>query len=101
MSEINKEARPPFSSKPFYGWTIASMGSLGNAVQGGIVFWSMGLYISAFEDTFNESRSKITLIETFLTAGANILSPVLGVLVDKWSVRKSMTMGALAIGLGL
>jgi len=77
------------------------MGALGNALQGGILFWSMGLYISAFEDHFGEDRSKITLIETFLTVGANALSPFIGVVVDRWSVRYSMTIGALAIGLGM
>jgi len=89
------------TEKSFYGWTITSMGALGNAIQGGVIFWSMGIYISAFEDHFGAERSKITLIETFLTVGVNILSPAIGLLVDRWSVRYSMTIGALAIGLGL
>ena len=28
--------------KPFYGWWIVSMGVLGNALQGGFIFWTMG-----------------------------------------------------------
>ena len=64
--------------KPFYGWAITSMGALGNALQGGLIFWSMGMYTSAFEDHFGASRAKVTLIETFLSVGVNLMSPLVG-----------------------
>jgi len=97
MSETKKSD----TKKPFYGWVIACLGALGNAVQGGIIFWSMGMYISAFEDHFGESRAKITLIETFVIVGSNILSPIIGIVVDRWSARYSMSIGSLSVGLGL
>lgn len=87
--------------KPFYGWAIAAMGTLGNAFQGGVIFWSMGLYTSTFEDHFGASRAKITLIETFLSVGVNLLSPVVGALVDKRSARHVVSLGVLSLGCGL
>ena len=60
------------------------MAVLGNAMQGGFIFWSMGIYTATFEDEFGASRAKINLIETGLAVCTNLLSPVIGVLVDRW-----------------
>lgn len=87
--------------KPFYGWAITSMGVLGNALQGGLIFWTMGLYTSAFEDEFGASRARITLIETLITVGSNIMSPLVGLFVDKKSARLQVTIGAVCMGSGL
>ena len=87
--------------KPFYGWWIVSMGVLGNALQGGFIFWTMGIYTSTFEDEFQAPRAQINLIETFLTVCTNLLSPITGVLIDRWSPRKLMAIGIGALGLGL
>ena len=86
--------------RPFYGWAIAGMGTLGNAVQGGLVFWSMGIYTSTFEDHFQASRARVTLIETFISIGVNVLSPFLGLAVDRGSARHIVALGAAALGLG-
>lgn len=87
--------------KPFYGWAITSMGVLGNAIQGGFIFWSMGMYTSAFEDHFAASRAKVTLIETFLSVSVNLMSPLLGLWVDKRSARHLVALGAISMGSGL
>jgi len=87
--------------KPFYGWAITGMGTLGNVFQGGLIFWSMGMYTSTFEDHFGASRTRITLIETFLSVGTNVLSPLVGMYVDKKSARHVMTAGMVSLGLGL
>lgn len=102
-ADVNGVRRPPSSepSKHFYGWVIAGMGVLGNAIQGGLIFWTMGLYTSTFEDHFNAPRSRITLMETFLTVGVNLLSPFIGALVDKRSARHVVAIGMAALGCGL
>ena len=74
---------------------------LGNALQGGLIFWSMGIYTATFEDQFGESRARINLIESFLTISVNLLSPLLGWWVDKKSAKQVMTLGAVSMGLGL
>lgn len=77
------------------------MAVLGNAMQGGFIFWSMGIYTATFEDEFGASRAKINLIETGLAVCTNLLSPVIGVLVDRWSPRHLVTIGMVSLGLGL
>lgn len=60
----------------------------------------MGIYTSTFEDVFNESRPRITFLETLLTVSVNILSPFVGYVVDKLSARNLVAMGYASIGLG-
>ena len=65
------------------------------------MFWSMGLYTATFEDVFGAPRAQINLIETCLTVATNLLSPVAGILIDRWSIRHLMMIGMVAMGLGL
>ncbi len=60
----------------------------------------MGIYTSTFEDVFNESRPRITFLETLLTVSINILSPFVGYVVDKLSARNLVAAGYASIGLG-
>jgi sugar phosphate permease len=87
--------------KFFYGWYIVIFGMLGNALQGGLIFWSMGIYTSTFEDQFQEPRARINLIESFLTVTVNLLSPLLGWWVDRKSARHLVTLGVASLGVGL
>jgi MFS family permease len=61
----------------------------------------MGLYTATFEDVFGAPRAQINLIETCLTVATNLLSPVAGILIDRWSIRHLMIIGMVAMGLGL
>lgn len=87
--------------KLYYGWVICMTGCLGNVLQGGLIIYSMGMYASTFEDIFDASRARIAIIETCFTIGVNVMSPVLGYLVDKRSARHVMALGAISLGLGL
>ena len=83
------------------GWWIVFATASGQLIQGGFVFWSMGLYTATFEDVFGAPRAQINLIETCLTVTTNLLSPVAGILIDRWSIRHLMMIGMTAMGLGL
>lgn len=83
------------------GWWIVFAAGTGQLIQGGFVFWSMGLYTATFEDVFGAPRAQINLIETCLTVATNLLSPLAGILIDRWSIRHLMMIGLAAMGLGL
>ena len=94
-----RENRSPDGIYP--GWWIVFATASGQLIQGGFVFWSMGLYTATFEDVFGAPRAQINLIETCLTVTTNLLSPVAGILIDRWSIRHLMMIGMTAMGLGL
>ena len=89
------------SARWFRGWNVVAAGTVATMLQGGFIFWSMGLYTAAFEDHFGAPRAQINLIETFLTVGVNLMSPFLGLWVDKRSARHLVAVGALALGGGM
>ena len=91
--------QPPRGVYP--GWWVVCATASGQLIQGGFVFWSMGLYTSTFEDVFGAPRAQINLIETCLTVATNLLSPLAGILIDRWSIRHLMMIGLTAMGLGL
>lgn len=89
------------SAKPgLYRWVIASLGTASHSLQGGLIFWSMGIYAVAFEEHFQATRAKINVMETMLTTGVNALSPFIGFWVDKGSARLVVALGCLSIGIG-
>ena len=83
------------------GWWVVFATASGQLIQGGFIFWSMGLYTATFEDVFGAPRAQINLIETCLTVATNLLSPLAGILIDRWSIRHLMMIGLTAMGLGL
>ena len=91
----------PADHTVYPGWWIVLAAGSGQMLQGGFVFWSMGLYTATFEDVFGAPRAQINLIETCLTVSTNLLSPIAGILIDRWSVRQLMLIGLIALGLGL
>ena len=100
----DQEANPPLGHPPgriYPGWWIVLATASGQLIQGGFVFWCMGLYTATFEDVFGAPRAQINLIETCLTVATNLLSPVAGILIDRWSIRHLMIIGMIAMGLGL
>lgn len=103
-SAADQEANPPLGHPPgriYPGWWIVLATASGQLIQGGFVFWCMGLYTATFEDVFGAPRAQINLIETCLTVATNLLSPVAGILIDRWSIRHLMIIGMVAMGLGL
>ena len=70
-------------------------------MQGGFIIWAMGLYIAAFEDSFTASRAQLNVVEVCLSVGVNVMSPILGYLVDRYSPRHIVALGAVALGAGL
>ena len=105
MSSVaSQETNPPLGHPPgriYPGWWIVLATASGQLIQGGFVFWCMGLYTATFEDVFGAPRAQINLIETCLTVSTNLLSPVAGILIDRWSIRHLMIIGMVAMGLGL
>jgi MFS family permease len=89
------------NKKPFYGWAIVASGALGNALQGGFIIWSMGMFTSSLEDLFGETRARVTLIETCISVSVNLMFPLVGLWVDKRSARHLVAFGAVSMGAGL
>ena len=85
----------------FRGWRIVAIASPAQAVSTGLTFYVYGLFLAPIEAEFGASRLAATLGLTLLILVQGCVSPLLGRIMDRGSIRVVMTVGALLLALGL
>lgn len=76
-------------------WGILGIATLAQNLAIGLTFGSYGLLIAEIADTFNSSRSQVALGIALITVVMGLMAPALGYLLDRWSIRNTMIIGAL------
>ncbi|MEH6549641.1 MAG: MFS transporter [Pseudomonadales bacterium] len=79
----------------FYGWFIVASAFLTLMVSTGFYTYSFGLLVLPLEQEFGVSRADIMLGPTLAAMAGLLISPIVGQLVDKWSVRWILSIGSL------
>lgn len=77
------------------GWTVAIAAMAGFALAATFTF-SFGAFIAPLEAEFGWSRAEISLGLTVITLTGGLLSPPVGMLVDRWGPRRLGVPGCLA-----
>lgn len=95
------EVKPP--PRFYYGWRIVIASIIGLTFgASATVFFTFGVFVSPLEVEFGWSRVDISLAFTIATCATVAISPLIGILVDKFGVCKtllpSIVLLALAIG---
>jgi MFS family permease len=85
----------------FHGWKIVGLSLLTQALQAGILIYAFGTMALAIEQEFGASRAEVMISATVLSLASNLVSPFLGSLVDRRSVRQLMLLAVAALALGL
>ncbi|MFA5517720.1 MAG: MFS transporter [Spirochaetota bacterium] len=87
--------------KMFYGWwiAIATFFILFVGLCSG--FYTVSVFLKPFQDTFGWTSTQISLGFTIAALLVGLLSPVVGIAVDKLGVKKVQLAGALITGTGL
>ena len=83
----------------FYGWKLATIGSCGNLLLQGSVFYTMNAFIEPLVELHGWSRAGIGLSMTFASAMMTLSMPIGIMLTNKMSIRLLMTLGAFIGGL--
>lgn len=83
----------------FYGWKLATIGSCGNLLLQGSVFYTMNAFIEPLVELHGWSRAGIGLSMTFASAMMTLSMPIGIMLTNKMSIRILMTLGAFIGGL--
>tara|TARA_R100001509_G_scaffold150392_5_gene109333 strand:+ start:70 stop:1260 length:1191 start_codon:yes stop_codon:yes gene_type:complete len=66
----------------------------------GLTFGAFGLLIADLAVTFEAGRSQLSLGIALVSLVMGLLSPVLGLLLDRWSIRGTMLLGILLASAG-
>jgi MFS family permease len=87
----------------FYGWHIVGVSVVAQAFAIGLTTYVFGLFQKPVAAEFGASFQQVGLGMTLFTAGGSIFSPLLGVALDRYSIRGLMAAGGglMAVGFGL
>lgn len=81
----------------FYGWWLVVVAFLVQMVSTGAVMFSYGVVVVPLADEFGASRMTMMLGMTGMTLVSGIVSPWLGSMVDRRSLRNLMAMGSVSL----
>jgi sugar phosphate permease len=87
----------------FYGWHIVWVSVVAQAFATGLTTYVFGLFQKPLATEFGASFQQVGLGMTLFSVGSSLFSPVLGVALDRYSIRGIMAAGGglMAVGFGL
>lgn len=84
----------------FYGWWITGASALILCLTVGIGLYVPPVFLVTLEEEFGWSRAAIAGGSSVAALTAGVLSPLVGVWIDRYGVRPVMVTGALIMGTG-
>ena len=85
----------------YYGWLIVAGAFVAQFFITGFFSYGFPLMVIPVEAEFGASRTEVMYGITWSTGLGLLVSPLVGMLADKWSIRGLMVAGAAAFGVGL
>ena len=85
----------------YYGWLIVAGAFIAQFFITGFFSYGFPLMVIPVEAEFGVSRTEVMYGITWSTGLGLLVSPLVGMLADKWSIRGLMVTGAAAFGVGL
>ena len=87
------------TQRMFPGWFVVGASVVGLASGWSALFFTFGVFIQPLEETFGWQRAEISVGFSIVSLTAVVVSPLLGMLVDRHGVRKVLLPSALLLGL--
>ena len=85
----------------FFGWRVVAGAFVGMVLANGIFTYGFTVLVDPIRDEFGASLAQVMNSLTLGTFFGLLVAPVMGVLIDRYSVRHLMTFGCLATAVGL
>jgi sugar phosphate permease len=83
----------------FYGWWVVAASVVCLAVTGGVQQWSFGAFVPELEAEFGWSRAEVAGAPSIAMLSLAVASPIVGIWVDRWSIRTSVLFGVTMLAL--
>ena len=84
----------------FFGWWIVTGAILFQTLQTGLLQQAYGTYAVLLHDEFGWSKTLLSLAYSLQSVQTGLIGPVQGALIDRYSPRTVMRVGAVIFGLG-
>ncbi len=85
----------------YYGWLIVAGAFIAQFFVTGFFSYGFPLMVVPVQLEFDVTRTEVMYGITWATALGLVVAPLIGMLADKWSIKKLMAIGAVTLGLGL
>ena len=85
----------------FYGWWVVIASFLITVYTGGVVAFGFTAVFKPLADEFGWSYTQISIAASLRGFEVGLLSPLIGLVVDRWGSRRLVFGGAICVGLGL
>jgi sugar phosphate permease len=85
----------------FYGWWVVVACFFISLYTGGVVFYGFTAFFEPLANEFGWSYAQISFAASLRGMEAGLLSPLVGMLVDRWGPRRLLAGGAIITTLGL
>ncbi len=84
----------------FYGWWLALLALIANALMTTPVWGGVGIWLSALELEFGWSRTQMALAFSLGQLEGSVVGPIVGFLVDRMGSRRIILAGTFVVGIG-
>lgn len=91
----------PVRGRFFYGWWIVFAAAAINLLTGATFFYGFGVFFTPILTEFGWTNTQVALAMSLRSEVSAFAAPVVGYSVDRFGVRKIMTLGVLVVGMGL
>lgn len=89
------------SPPSYYRWLIVALTLVNQALALGVLIYSFALFVVPWLDHFEIPRGEVMLAILAFQIITGLLSPIFGRLMDLFSLRRLIILGAVLMGLGL
>ena len=87
------------SAPVYYGWYVLAASAVSEMLVQGATSYAAGLFVLPLQAEFHVSRAVANLPVLILFAGAMLIAPMVGRILDAWPIRRVMPLGALLLAL--
>ena len=88
-------------ASPHHAWYVLGLTLVNQAFTVGIIIYSFALFVVPWLERFDISRGEVMVSIVLLQLAGGFISPLLGRLLDVYSIRLLVTGGGLAMGFSL
>ena len=84
----------------FFGWRMVVYANLVDFVSVGLAFYAYAVFFGFIQQEFEASRFLVSSTVSVMILAAGIYSPIMGFILDKFPIKKLLSIGAIIFGSG-
>ena len=85
----------------FFGWRMIIAANFIDFFSAGLAFYAYAVFFGFIQEEFSASRFLVSITISILICSAGVISPFMGLVLDRFPIRRILAIGAILFGSGL